>query len=78
MAAQPTEERELLLLDKIDFRILAVANNEKKLTALLSSYLCPIIIKVTSDHKSVRDKVGAHDQPASLCLLNEILTLSGE
>jgi proteasome component ECM29 len=59
MAASAAEKRELELLDKIDFRILGVASNEAKLTALLGTYLCPIILKVASEHKSVRDKVSA-------------------
>lgn len=59
MATSAEEKRELELLDKIDFRILGVANNEAKLTALLGPYLCPIILKVASEHKSVRDKVSA-------------------
>lgn len=57
MAASTAEKRELELLDKIDFRILGVANNEAKLTALLGTYLCPIILKVASEHKPARDKV---------------------
>lgn len=74
MAAPSASERELQLLDKIDFRILGVANNETKLTALLGTYLCPIILKVASEHKSVRDKVGVYCDPLMFPLPFNILT----
>lgn len=56
MADSP-EKRELDLVDKVDFRILEVANNEGKLEALLSRYLAPLILKAGSEHASVRNKV---------------------
>lgn len=58
MAAAPTpEQRELQLVDNVEFRILAVANNEDKLGELLGRYLVPLILKADSDHASVRVKV---------------------
>lgn len=56
MADSP-EKRELDLVDKVDFRILEVANNESKLEALLSRYLAPLILKAGSEHAAVRNKV---------------------
>jgi proteasome component ECM29 len=58
MAATPTpEQRELQLIDSVEFKILAVANVEDKLRDLLSRYLAPIILKADSSHASVRVKV---------------------
>lgn len=56
MADSP-EKRELDLVDKVDFRILEVANNERKLEALLARYLAPLILKAGSEHATVRNKV---------------------
>ncbi|CAI4216164.1 unnamed protein product [Parascedosporium putredinis] len=55
--ADSSEQRELDLVDKVDFRILEVANNEAKLEQLLSRYLAPLILKAGSSHASVRAKV---------------------
>jgi proteasome component ECM29 len=58
MAAAPsTAERELQLLEKVEFRILGVANKEAKLNDLLQVYLPPVILKAGSEHASVRAKV---------------------
>lgn len=60
MSAPSTEERELLLVDKVDFKILGVSNKEQKLHDLLQVYLPPLILKAGSDYASVRNKVGGH------------------
>jgi hypothetical protein len=52
-----TEERELNLVEKVDFRILSVSNNEEKLQQLLTTYLPPLLLKAGSEHASVRNKV---------------------
>lgn len=57
--AESTEKRELELVDKLDFRILDVANNESKLEALLSRFLAPLILKAGSEHAAVRNKTVA-------------------
>lgn len=57
MATPTPEQRELALVEKIDFRIANVANNEKKLQDLLGPYLVPLILKLKSEHTSVRNKV---------------------
>jgi proteasome component ECM29 len=59
MAAPSTEQRELQLVDTVDFRILAVANKEDKLQELLQKYLAPLLLKAASEHASVRAKVWA-------------------
>ena len=51
------EKRELELVDKVEFKILTVANNEAKLQSLLKVYLAPLLLKATSEHASVRAKV---------------------
>ncbi|KAH8890430.1 hypothetical protein GQ53DRAFT_176317 [Thozetella sp. PMI_491] len=57
MATPSTEQRELELIEKVLFRILGVANNEEKLQALLKTYLPPVLLKLGSEHASVRSKV---------------------
>lgn len=52
-----TEQRELDLIDKVNLRILNVANDGPKLTALLKVYLPPLLLKAGSEHASVREKV---------------------
>lgn len=52
-----TEQRELELIDKINLRILTVANDGTKLGALLKTYLAPIVLKAASEHAAVRQKV---------------------
>ncbi|KAM7202732.1 hypothetical protein V8F33_002658, partial [Rhypophila sp. PSN 637] len=52
-----TEQRELNLVEKVDFKILSVANNEQKLQDLLKVYLAPLLLKLASEHASVRNKV---------------------
>ncbi|CAN8099751.1 unnamed protein product [Discula destructiva] len=55
--ASSTEQRELDLVDKVNLRILTVANDGAKLTALLKVYLPPLLLKAGSEHLSVRNKV---------------------
>lgn len=58
MTATPTpEQRELQLIDSVEFKILSVANVEDKLCELLGRYLAPVILKADSSHASVRVKV---------------------
>ncbi|KOS20773.1 Proteasome component ECM29 [Escovopsis weberi] len=57
MAAASTEQRESELVDKLEFRILEVANQEVKLHQLLQRFLCPLILKANSQYGSVRTKV---------------------
>ena len=66
MAAPSTEQRELDLVEKVDFRILNVANNEAKLQDLLSKFLVPLLLKGASDHASVRAKVATVAQRVKL------------
>lgn len=57
MAALPTEQRELQLVENVEFKILAVANKEDKLQHLLQLYLTPLILKAASAYGSVRERV---------------------
>ncbi|CAK7227611.1 proteasome component M29 [Sporothrix bragantina] len=66
MAAPSSEQRELDLVEKVDFRILNVANNEAKLQDLLSKFLVPLLLKGASDHASVRAKVATVAQRLKL------------
>jgi hypothetical protein len=59
-AAPSTEQRELQLVESVEFKILGVANNEGRLHQLLQIYLAPLILKAASEHASVRAKVSGH------------------
>ena len=50
-----TEGRELALVEKVEMKI-ALAKDEK-LESLLKVYLAPLLLKLGSDHQSVRNKV---------------------
>ncbi|TLD39235.1 Tryptophan-tRNA ligase [Venturia nashicola] len=56
MASASAEERELALVNKVEMRI-ALASSDDKLEALLKTYLPPLLLKLTSEHLSVRNKV---------------------
>lgn len=56
MAASTTEQRELALVDKVELRI-ALASTDDKLSMLLKTYLPPLLLKLGSEHLSVRNKV---------------------
>jgi len=55
-AAQSPEQRELSLIGKVEMRI-ALANSDDKLEATLKTYLPPLLLKLASEHVSVRNKV---------------------
>ncbi|KAK8197641.1 proteasome stabiliser-domain-containing protein [Phyllosticta capitalensis] len=51
-----TEARELELIGKVELRI-ALADSDAKLESLLNTYLPPLLLKLASEHPSVRQKV---------------------
>lgn len=56
-ASEPTpEQRELSLVGKVEMRI-ALADTDAKLEASLKTYLAPLLLKLASEHQSVRNKV---------------------
>lgn len=55
--AASAEQRELQLVESVEFKILAVANKEEKLHDLLQKYLAPVILKASSENASVRARV---------------------
>ncbi|KAG5978705.1 hypothetical protein E4U55_006043 [Claviceps digitariae] len=57
MSAPSTEQRELQLVESVEFKILGVANKEDKLHQLLQRYLAPLILKAASEHASVRARI---------------------
>ena len=57
MAEASSEQRELQLVESVEFKILAVANQEDKLQQLLQRYLAPLVLKAGSSHHSVRARV---------------------
>ena len=50
------EARELNLVGKVEMRI-ALADSDTKLQSLLSTYLAPLLLKLSSEHLAVRNKV---------------------
>lgn len=50
------EARELSLVEKVEFKF-ALADTDSKLQTLLNTYLSPLLLKLGSEHKSVREKV---------------------
>jgi len=50
------EARELSLLDRVELK-LALADSEAKLQNILNIYLTPLLLKLASEHVTVRNKV---------------------
>ncbi len=55
-APSSTEQRELELVGKVEMRI-ALADSDAKLGSTLKTYLAPLLLKLASEHQSVRNKV---------------------
>lgn len=55
-ASQSPEQRELSLVSKVEMRI-ALADSDAKFEATLKTYLAPLLLKLASEHQSVRNKV---------------------
>lgn len=53
---QSPEQRELSLVGKVEMRI-ALADSDSKLETTLKTYLAPLLLKLASEHQSVRNKV---------------------
>ena len=51
-----SEQRELSLVGKVEMRI-ALADTDAKLESSLKTYLAPLLLKLASEHQSVRNKV---------------------
>lgn len=51
-----TEARELALVDKVELRI-ALTDTDQKFQTVLGTYLAPLLLKLASEHVSVRNKV---------------------
>lgn len=55
MSTSTTEARELELVGKVEMRI-ALAKDDK-LESILKTYLPPLLLKLASEHPTVRNKV---------------------
>ena len=53
---QSEEARELALVGKVEMRI-ALSDSDQKIEAMLKTYLAPLLLKLASEHASVRNKV---------------------
>ena len=54
--AETPEQRELNLIGKVELRI-ALTDTDAKLQSILHTYLPPLLLKLASESKSVRNKV---------------------
>ena len=54
--ARSTETKELSLVGKVELRI-ALADSDTKLESILKTFLAPLLLKLASEHVSVRNKV---------------------
>ena len=61
------EAKELSLVSKVELRI-ALTDSDTKLESILNTYLAPLLLKLSSDHVSVRNKVSIQDNQASQAL----------
>ncbi|KAF6807407.1 proteasome component ecm29 [Colletotrichum sojae] len=57
MSGESPEAREKRLVGTVQIRILEASNKEDKLNEILKKYLCPLLLKATSEHASVRNEV---------------------
>ena len=55
-ATETPEAKELSLVGKVELRI-ALADSDTKLESILKTFLAPLLLKLASDHISVRNKV---------------------
>lgn len=58
-SSQSPEARELSLVGKVEMRI-AMADSDDKLESILKTYLPPLLLKLASEHVSVRNKVSSY------------------
>ena len=64
-STQNAEVKELSLVGKVELRI-ALAPSDSKLESLLQTYLPPLLLKLASEHSSVRNKVRLPSQYSAL------------
>lgn len=68
--AGSSEQRELSLVGKVELRI-ALVETDSKLETTLKTYLPPLLLKLASEHLSVRNKVSCSsisiDKSARVC-----------
>ncbi|MCJ1387811.1 proteasome component M29 [Xylographa bjoerkii] len=55
MTTETPEAKELALVGKVELRI-ALTDSDAKLESMLNTYLAPLLLKLASDHVSVRNK----------------------
>jgi len=55
-SAESLEVKELSLVGKVELRI-ALADSDAKLELILKTFLAPLLLKLASEHVSVRNKV---------------------
>lgn len=67
---QNAEAKELSLVGKVELRI-ALADSDSKLESILNTYLPPLLLKLTSDHSSVRNKVSLENQNGAFDEMNK-------
>ena len=63
---ESSEQRELSLVGKVELRI-ALIETDSKLEVTLKTYLPPLLLKLASEHLSVRNKVSCNSIKALAC-----------
>ncbi len=64
--SEASEAKELDLVGKVELRI-ALTDSDKKLESTLNIYLAPLLLKLASNHMSVRNKVSLRTLVAKWC-----------
>lgn len=77
-ASESSEAKELSLIGKVELRI-ALADSDEKLESLLKTYLAPLLLKLASEHLTVRNKVRDFSSASAYRILYVLcmLTMAG-
>ena len=71
MASEVSQEaKDLTLIGRVEYRI-AEAESDTKLESLLNTYLAPLLLKLSSEHQSVRNKVRLFASSRPVVVLRE-------
>lgn len=62
--SESSETKELSLVGKVELRI-ALADSDTKLETILKTFLAPLLLKLGSEHLSVRNKVRYPQTPVA-------------
>ena len=72
-STETTEGKELNLIGKVELRI-ALTDSDVKLESILKTYLAPLLLKLSSPHVSVRNKVRDGSQSYTIKVLYHVVS----